>query len=87
MLRLSVEVFNLHLIKPCSLGNCLARLEERAVGVGEAVVARANRISWTGFDEVQVHIFADVINWWGVGRRGVKKSKFSGVGREVGQVR
>ena len=62
MLRLFVEVFNLHLIKPCSLGNCLASFEERAVGAEEAVVASATHIGWVVFDEVHVHIFADVVN-------------------------
>ena len=87
ILRRIVEAINLHLAKPCSLGNCLASLEERAVGVGEAVVARANRISWTGFGEVQVHIFADVINWRGVSWRRLKKATFLGDGWEGWQVR
>ena len=87
---IEVEVINLHLAKPCSLGNCLARFAELAVVVVEEVAAKIAIVNQTGVDEVQASIFSDVINN-GRGRNLCwvtnVSGKFLGMSWEVGEVR
>ena len=87
---IEVEVINLHLAKPGSLGNCLARFAELAVLVEEEVAAKIAIVVQSDFDDVHASIFSDVINGW----RGRNlccvtnvSGKSLGVSWEVGEVR